>query len=206
MELTHDQAVFLVVAVVILFISLAVYCGKGGIKKSQIINAYQQQVSKRKGQVDDSIKGALPVLHIPFKEYLIKLYCIPGSYGRHGGYPAYTYVESELTSSNDYIFQIYNEKTLQRISKTLGAQDIIIGNEEFDRAFMIKGSDENNVIGILSTDVQEALLLLKDCQLCVEYTGQKFTLSMPGIVLQEQRLDQLLEASLKIISKLQKQG
>jgi hypothetical protein len=53
---------------------------------------------------------------------------------------------------------IYREGLFSGLGKALGAQDIQVGNEEFDKAFMVKGEDEKQVKSILDSDLQQKFL------------------------------------------------
>lgn len=53
---------------------------------------------------------------------------------------------------------VYREGFLSGLGKMLGAQDIQIGNPEFDKEFMVRGEDELQVKKLLDVDLQKKLL------------------------------------------------
>ena len=64
----------------------------------------------------------------------------------------YTRVLSPISSNSDFKFEIYPQTLLNSISKIFGARDIIIGDKEFDRKFIIKSNDEVEVKSFLKDD------------------------------------------------------
>lgn len=62
----------------------------------------------------------------------------------------YTRVITPIFNTNNFKFQIYPETILSFISKIFGAQDIIIGDKEFDNTFILKTNDEFKLKAFLS--------------------------------------------------------
>jgi hypothetical protein len=54
--------------------------------------------------------------------------------------------------------RVYPEKISSKIGKMLGSQDITTGDEEFDKSFMIKGSNPDDVNRYLTPDRRHILL------------------------------------------------
>lgn len=57
----------------------------------------------------------------------------------------YTRIRSPFVNPNGFRFTIYRKGFFSELGKLLGLQDIEIGDEAFDEAFMIKGNDELKV-------------------------------------------------------------
>ncbi|WP_318640243.1 hypothetical protein [Flavobacterium ardleyense] len=75
----------------------------------------------------------------------------------------YTRVLSSFSSNSDFRFEIYPQSLLDSISKIFGAQDVKIGDKEFDRKFIIKSNDELKVKSFLKNDpVKLQILAFKD--------------------------------------------
>ena len=53
-----------------------------------------------------------------------------------------TRVIAPIISTNDFKFEIYRNGFIRKIEKLFGAQDVEIGNIEFDKAFVIKSNNE----------------------------------------------------------------
>lgn len=70
--------------------------------------------------------------------------------------------------------RVYRETAWGKIAKGLGMQDIRTGDRAFDQAFMVKGSDRNEVIGYLTPSRRMALLT--------------YAADLPGVELQEDGL------------------
>lgn len=63
----------------------------------------------------------------------------------------YTRVRAPFIKNEEFYFQIYTKGFFSELGKAFGMQDIIIGYEEFDDDYIIKGNDENQVIKFFSS-------------------------------------------------------
>ena len=54
----------------------------------------------------------------------------------------------------DVQFDIYREGMLEKIDKAFGRQDVIIGDDEYDRIFMIKSDDAKRVRGVCNANMR----------------------------------------------------
>lgn len=57
----------------------------------------------------------------------------------------YTRIRAPYVNRDDFIFKIFREHFGHRIGKVLGMKDIVVGYPEFDRDFVIQGSDERKL-------------------------------------------------------------
>lgn len=71
----------------------------------------------------------------------------------------HTTIETCYTPADDFKFAIHPEKWTDGFQKMLGMQDIIIGHEEFDKSFIIKGNDEQRVKDLFSDAALRRLIL-----------------------------------------------
>jgi len=62
----------------------------------------------------------------------------------------YTRIRAPFVNENNFYFKIYRAGFFSEIGKKLGMQDIIIGYDEFDENFIIKGNDEKKVKKLFS--------------------------------------------------------
>lgn len=62
----------------------------------------------------------------------------PAGTGKHD----HTTVETSYTPHSDFKFAIHPQSWFDGFGKLLGMQDIIVGHPDFDKAFVIKGSNE----------------------------------------------------------------
>ena len=78
-----------------------------------------------------------------------------------GGKNKTTYTNLSLTSpANLPTMKIVKKGVFQKIAKTFGAQDIIIGNDFLDEKFMFKCEDEDLFLKAVDEDIQQLLLHL----------------------------------------------
>jgi len=71
----------------------------------------------------------------------------------------HTTVETNIIGTDDFKFALYPESWYHGLHKLLGVQDIVVGHEDFDKAFMIKGSDEAKVKALFDDAVLRKLFL-----------------------------------------------
>jgi hypothetical protein len=62
----------------------------------------------------------------------------------------YTRMRAPYVNPNGFRFNIYRRSVFSDVAKRLGMQDIEIGEDEFDRDFIVKGTDESQVRALLS--------------------------------------------------------
>lgn len=75
-------------------------------------------------------------------------------------------------AKTDFEFEIYNRNWVADAQKKFGLQDIIVGYEDFDRDFIIKGNDESKVKKLYSSEtLREMIQLQKAVRLAVQTKG-----------------------------------
>ncbi len=62
----------------------------------------------------------------------------------------YTRMRAPYVNPGGFRFTIYRQSIFSGLGKMLGMQDIEVGDEAFDRDFIVKGSDESSVRELLS--------------------------------------------------------
>lgn len=63
----------------------------------------------------------------------------------------YSFIKIFLQAHQDKTFSFHRQGLFSKIATTLGGQDIVCGDEEFDKLFVIKGNDEAFIQGFLKT-------------------------------------------------------
>jgi len=63
---------------------------------------------------------------------------------------------------SDFNFTLYREKPLHQVNKVLGMQDIVIGDPEFDRRYIIKSNNEGYLKELLSNFNVRELIITED--------------------------------------------
>ena len=78
----------------------------------------------------------------------------------------YTRIKAPFKTQDNLRFELYRSGLLSSISKLFGAQDIVVGDSDFDKAFIIKGTDEYKISTLFSTaKVKEVIQAQKDLSL-----------------------------------------
>jgi hypothetical protein len=100
-----------------------------------------------------------------------------------GKHPVYS---TELRAENLAlpVFHAYNETGLSQLGKSLGLQDVEVGDHEFDPAFMVKGTDEAVVRRLLGPGVRRALLRFQAAghpQVALRSDGARVLLRQRGL-------------------------
>ena len=85
-----------------------------------------------------------------FENWLITLDTYTVSTGKSSN--TYTRIRAPYVNKDNFNFKIYKKGLFSEIGKTLGMQDIEIGDPEFDEMFVIKGNDEAKLIELFSSD------------------------------------------------------
>ncbi|MFO0924789.1 MAG: hypothetical protein U0905_20165 [Pirellulales bacterium] len=113
-----------------------------------------------------------------------------------------------------FTFRVCRRSWIQDLKTYFGAQDIVIGDEEFDRDFIIQGNDEEKVRKLFQN---ESIRQLIDEQPVIELTsiddegwfGKPFPedtdellYSVPGLLKDPERIKDLFELFAKLLDQL----
>jgi len=98
--------------------------------------------------------------------------------------------------------RLYREKLISKVGKIMGLQDIKTGDSEFDRAFIIKGKNENKVLSFLNSDRRKVLLSAVKEMPGIELTDHGLFLQLQGQVNSLKELENLYNKFGDIASKL----
>lgn len=74
----------------------------------------------------------------------------------------FTRVKIELRTPQELRFRLSNEELFDSITKIFGAQDIKIGDRDFDRKFILKGNNESLIQLIFSNENLKSKLIEQD--------------------------------------------
>lgn len=81
--------------------------------------------------------------------------------GKHS--KTYTRIRAPFRNTDEFYFKIYHEYFFHKAAKYFGMQDIQIGDEEFDKLFIIKGNDEFKIQWMLDNQgVKDLLYQIKN--------------------------------------------
>lgn len=95
----------------------------------------------------------------------------------------YTRLRAPYITKDGFNFKIYKKGLFSNVGKTLGMQDVEIGDPEFDENYIIKGSDETKLIELLSSDkIRELISLQKNFHMEVKDDEGRFGSKIPDNV------------------------
>ena len=127
-------------------------------------HVWSQFSDEHKGEVDDPNPDSSHEkmsIFVPIKDtpWVVIYTMIPGGKGRSD----HTQVDvSYKPQENDsFTFAIYPEHFHHGFKKLLGMQDIIIGHDDFDKAFIIKGNDPDVVVQMFADEKLRELILVE---------------------------------------------
>ncbi len=106
--------------------------------------------------------------------------------GKHKTY--YTQLFIDLTGLPMFAFRVSPEGFLGKIGKFFGGQDIQIGNQPFDDAFVIKGEPEQAVCRLLQPHVCQAIFALR------QFRSQHIEIATVGNQLRFRKLQWIRDA------------
>jgi hypothetical protein len=94
--------------------------------------------------------------------------------------------------------ELSREGVLARIAKFFGAQDVVVGDEEFDRTYLIKATDEAKGRALLDAKVRKEILALGIASLAYDDGSvadhkAMVVVSVPRILQKPEEIDRLLE-------------
>ncbi|MCW3114498.1 MAG: hypothetical protein JWR18_2894 [Segetibacter sp.] len=120
-----------------------------------------------------------------------------------------TSFSAELPDETDFRFKIERQGLKQQIGKIFGMQDVIIGQPEFDKKFLIQSNDEAKVKEILSGDDVSSELLkhpVVDFKIRERKIGTTkeivLSLELEGGIEEPQTLKQVFQAFKTVLNSL----
>lgn len=160
----------------------------------------EHQATKRKGEVKKSLPFGYPGLTFNYYSNQVDIYIRPGS--KHS--PPSTELTIRLSYPASNTLSIYKEDISSKIGKKLGAQDIELGFESFDKDVMIKSSDEYFARKILTGDVQDLVLkIINKHRAYISLKDDILMIVIRKIIFEESEYDELIDTGLKIVDKLE---
>ena len=128
----------------------------------------------------------------------MKIYLITGRYSTT------TYIEIKLSRDANQKMKIYRETYASKVGKIIGLQDIEIGNYEFDKSIILKGSDENFVRKLLSYEFQvKTLDMINKYKTIIHLKNDLLTIILFDTFKDEKSSDELIDYSLRLTDKIE---
>ena len=165
-------------------------------------NVLENIAIKRNGKLSNPWgKFGFPRLEFGYNSNLLKIYSVPG--GRYS--PPLTFIEVNLTFNTNQHMELYKEGFTSKVDKKLGAQDIEIGLDSFDKDIMIKGSDELFVRNILTYEIQDFVLkIVKNYNTKIRLDYDKLEVYAKKIIYEEYIYEELINTALMITDRIER--
>jgi hypothetical protein len=156
----------------------------------------EQQALKRNGVVSGSF--LVPVLKLSYRSQPVVVTSVPGSKYRQ----AKTEIGITLQKPGRANLTIVKESLATRLGTALGATDVALGNEEFDREFVIKTPDDVFAQSLVNFMLQQKLLELKQEKPKIILEGTRLSVQVPKLVKTEERYDRLFDVAFAFVDRL----
>ena len=130
----------------------------------------------------------------------------------------FTRMRAPYVNPDGFRFTIYRKSIFTGIGKLLGMQDVEVGYEEFDRDFVIKGTDESKLRQLFaSVRIRELIATQKDIKFSVSddegWFGARFpegvdelTFIVAGVIKDTERLRRLFDLFAETLDELCRMG
>ena len=130
----------------------------------------------------------------------------------------FTRLKAPFANPDHFRFTIYREGLFSEIAKWFGMQDIEVGHEEFDRDFIIKGTQETKVRALFDNPrIRELIAAQPHIHLMVKGAGGSWGASsatdtdelyfhVPGIIKDVERLKLLFDLFAETLDQLYRIG
>ncbi len=156
----------------------------------------EQQALKRSGTVSGSF--LVPMLKLSYHALPVLVTSIPGSKYRQ----AKTEVGITLQKPARTNVTIVKESMATRLGTALGATDVELGSDEFDKEFVIKTPDEVFARSLLNFKLQQKLLEMKKEKPRITLEGTRLSVQIPRVVKTEEKYDQLFDLAFTFVDRL----
>jgi hypothetical protein len=185
--------IFLIlIAILVLITIVYVYHNYSTMKR-----LLEAQALKRGGTVERSYTTRL--FKFQYREYPVVVSANQGSRYQ----PPETKVHILLPKPTPSIVSIHHESLASRIGKAFGSQDIQIGTDDFDNAFMVKADDEQYVRTLVTMTIQNKLLELQHLKPHILLKGTSLDVSVPRLLKTDEQYDQLIDLAIAIVEQIQ---
>jgi hypothetical protein len=183
--------VFIIIITIVLVIVFSLW------RYRTIKRLMEQQATKRSGTVVGTF--LLPLLKFSYRALPVVVTSVPGSKYRH----AKTEVSVTLFKPVPKNLSILKESVTTRLGKALGAADVQLESDEFDREFLIKTEDEAFARNVVNFTLQNKLLEMKQEKPRITLEGTWLTVQVPKVVKTEEGYDQLIGLTFALVDRIQ---
>jgi len=196
-EMDITEFLFPVLYVLVITITIASVIVLSLWRYRTIRRLMEQQALKLNGTVAGTF--LLPLLKFSYHALPVVVTSVPGSKYRH----AKTEVNVTLFKPVPKNLTIQKESVGTRLGKALGASDVQLDSDEFDKEFLIKTDDEMFARNLVNFTLQNKLLELKQEKPRISLEGTWLIVQIPRVVKTEKRFDQLLALTFTVVDRIQ---
>ncbi len=113
----------------------------------------------------------------------------------------YTRIKAAFQNRDDFQFKVFRTGLVSKIGKALGAQDIEIGDEEFDRAFTLQSNNESRLQMLLMNQrIRQLIEGQKSIHLSLRNNELNF--EVQGVIRDVERLKALFDLFREVLGQL----
>ena len=135
-----------------------------------------------------------------FKKWVITLDIYSTSDGEHT--TTYTRMHAPFENRDAFELSLNRESALGRVNKALVAQDVQIGDPEFDRAFVIWSNNQSKTRSLLS-DAKIRQMIQEQPGIRLSVKGPALHFAAKGTIRDVRRLESLFELFKELLSALE---
>lgn len=120
---------------------------------------------------------AYPTLSFRHRSYPVAVSAAEGS-KQHS---PRTYFNVTVPRRLPFDMKVRREHLAERVEKAVGARDILVGDEAFDKAFFVRGDDASKVRTILTPELRAALMWFQNLEPWVTVKGRELEVGISTI-------------------------
>jgi hypothetical protein len=114
----------------------------------------------------------------------------------------YTRIRAPFQNRDGFQFTIFRTGLVSKLDKALGAQDIDIGDADFDRDFTIQGNNESRVRALFSNQrIRHLIQMQKSIRLGIR--NNELVFEAQGVIKDIERLKSLFELLREVLGRLE---
>jgi hypothetical protein len=112
----------------------------------------------------DGFLAKFPELNGTYKNFPVRIFMFTENVGsgKSRVVRVHTGIEIKINNPIGYKLDLYEEGFFSKLYKVFGMQDIVIGNEKFDKEYIIKSNNEQITREILTKSICDELLYMAD--------------------------------------------
>ncbi len=111
-----------------------------------------------------------------------------------------THFELLINNNLELRFKIYREGIIQKLTKLFGTRDILFNERSFDKKYIVEGSDENEVVKLISPSIRATLIELGEFLMILD--GDKLIYEQSGKIIEPSKLMNVLELLIELAEKI----